>query len=144
MTDLNGKKPWNLRLALAFAVLSLLLHACGVGAPGMGRLEPAGTGPEAVEGGIRFSLLDAKAAKVTIAGDFNNWSATADPLFDREGKGLWTLVLPLSPGSYQYKFIIDGEKWIPDPANPKRVNDGFDGLNSVVDVAPKPPGRAPN
>jgi 1,4-alpha-glucan branching enzyme len=111
--------------------------------PDMGRLESPDTAPRVVEGGIRFSLLDTKAKKVTIAGDFNDWSATTDPLFDREGNGLWTIVLPLAPGSYQYKFVVDGDKWMPDPANAKRVKDGFDGYNSVIEVAAGPSSRAP-
>jgi len=129
------------RIAAGLMLLALLLSACGARLGNPGGVDSAQKGPQQVEGGIRFSFLDTKAAKVTIAGDFNNWSAVADPLFDREGSGLWTIVLPLAPGSYQYKFVVDGEKWIPDPGNPKRVKDGFDGYNSVIDVASPSPER---
>lgn len=117
-------------------MLAVVIGACGRGMPAWKNQEPSDTGPQAVEGGIKFSFSEPKAGKVTIVGDFNDWSATSDPLFDREGNGMWTLVIPLAPGSYQYKFVIDGEKWIPDPGNPKRIKDGFDGFNSVVDVGP--------
>ena len=117
-------------------MLAVALGACGGAVPAWKTAEGADSGPQAVAGGIKFTYSDTKASKVTIAGDFNDWSSNADPLFDREEKGLWTLVIPLPPGSYQYKFVIDGEKWIPDPGNPKRVKDGFDGFNSVVDVGP--------
>lgn len=33
----------------------------------------------------------------------------------------------------QYKLLIDGTTWINDPGNPDTVDDGFGGLNSVID-----------
>jgi 1,4-alpha-glucan branching enzyme len=91
-------------------------------------------GPKVVEGGVMFSIYEPKAERVHVVGDFNNWSTTADPLYDREGDGLWSITMPLSQGRYEYKFLIDGEKWIPDPGNPERVDDGFEGINSVLVV----------
>ncbi|MGB9562000.1 MAG: hypothetical protein ACPL6C_04215, partial [bacterium] len=38
--------------------------------------------------------------------------------------------LSLSPGTYYYKFIIDG-RWVEDMDNPAKVDDGFGGFNSV-------------
>ncbi|HSG26878.1 MAG TPA: isoamylase early set domain-containing protein, partial [Candidatus Krumholzibacterium sp.] len=84
--------------------------------------------------GVRFSLFSTRVEKVCIAGDFNNWSVTADPLYDREGTGLWSIVLPLPPGRYEYKFILDGEKWIADPGNEEEADDGFGSVNSVIVV----------
>ncbi len=115
--------------------VSSVLPACGPRFPEFDDGSPGGA-PERIEGGVRFSLHNPKAQRVTIAGDFNGWSSSADPLFDREGNGVWTIVLPLQPGRYEYKFIVDGKKWIPDPKNPERVKDGFGGFNSVVTVGP--------
>lgn len=122
--------------AFTIVMLAILIGACARGIPAWNNAESADTGPQAVEGGIKFTIQQPKAVKVAIAGDFNDWSTTSDPLFDREKTGQWTLIIPLAPGTYQYKFVIDGEKWIPDPGNQKRVKDGFDGFNSVVDVGP--------
>ncbi len=127
----------SISAAFIAAALALLLVGCGGGIPAWKSAEGEDAGPKIVEGGVKFTISEPKAAKVTIAGDFNDWSATSDPLFDREEKGVWTLVIPLAPGSYQYKFIIDGDKWVPDPGNPKQVKDGFGGYNSVVDVPAK-------
>jgi 1,4-alpha-glucan branching enzyme len=91
-------------------------------------------GPKAVEGGVMFSIYEPKADRVHVVGDFNNWSTTADPLYNREGDGLWAITIPLSAGRYEYKFLIDSEKWVPDPGNPEWVDDGFDGKNSVLIV----------
>ena len=92
------------------------------------------TGPVVGKGKVCFTLYSTKAKKVNLVGDFNNWSKTADSLYDREKEGLWRICIPLSPGRYEYKFLIDGDKWSPDPANNEAVDDGFGGLNSVITV----------
>ena len=48
--------------------------------------------------------------------------------------GRWTKFIPLRPGRYEYKFLVDGSKWIPDPANRETIDDGFGWLNSIVVV----------
>ena len=106
---------------------------CSAGGGAAGNAEPA-AGPKITPEGVVFSLYSTKVKKVNIAGTFNNWSMTADPLYDRDGTGMWTIVLPLPPGRYEYKFVIDGDEWIPDPANPTTTDDGFGGYNSVVTV----------
>ena len=53
-------------------------------------------------------------------------------MIDENGDGVWTLFLTLPPGVYEYKFIVNHDLWIPDPNNPERVPDGFDGENSVL------------
>lgn len=73
-------------------------------------------GPRAVDGGIRFTYYDPAAKAVYIAGDFNNWNTTATPM-KRDERGIWSVVLRLPPGRYEYKFIVDGN-WVADPFNP--------------------------
>lgn len=72
-----------------------------------------------------------------VAGGFNNWDPAATPLSPKEG-GCWEAIVGLPPGSYEYRFVIDGQ-WLPDPGNPRSVPNPFGGLNSVRDVAPPPP-----
>ena len=46
--------------------------------------------------------------------------------------GLWSRVKRLSPGSYQYKFVVDGNRYENDPLNPALVdNYNKSGKNSV-------------
>lgn len=117
---------------LPLIIALMIFTGCAGQMPGM---DPSlGSGPEVTEEGVKFTYFDTKATRVNIAGDFNNWSMTADPMYEREGDGWWALRLPLKPGRYQYKFLVDGSDWIPDPANPETTNDGFGGLNSVVVV----------
>lgn len=71
------------------------------------------------------------AEKVVIAGSFNRWNPDLYAM-EKTDKG-WAIRLKLSPGTYEYKFVVDGE-WIQDPANGKKVRNEFWGFNSVVDV----------
>jgi len=85
----------------------------------------------------KFALDAGKQAKeVLLSGNFNNWSAdagTAKVMTDLDADGVFEASLDLAPGTYQYKFIVDG-KWLTDPQNPDRVDDGYGGKNSVVSV----------
>jgi 1,4-alpha-glucan branching enzyme len=114
--------------------LAVLVASCGPRAPEMGAKNYPSAGPREADGGVQFTCYAPKAHRVMIVGDFNNWSTGADPMYDREEKGLWSITLPLQPGRYEYKFLIDGEKWIGDPGNPKRIKDGFGAYNSVIEV----------
>jgi 1,4-alpha-glucan branching enzyme len=75
------------------------------------------------------------ARTVSVAGSFNNWTVDATPLQDPTGGGIWEAVLDLAPGSYQYKFVIDGSTWKTDEAATEFIDDGFGGKNSVLNVA---------
>ena len=87
--------------------------------------------PKAKSVSFRWTVLDANT--VAIAGDFNNWDAQVHPL--KKGKdGTWNVTLRLKPGSYEYRFIVDGE-WREDPFNPNRVANPHGGFNSVCEVA---------
>ena len=88
-----------------------------------------GAGPEATPDGIRFTYYDPTARQVYLAGDFNNWDPTALPM-QRDDKGTWWVVVKLSPGRHEYKFVVDGQ-WTADPANP--ITAGAYG-NSVIQV----------
>jgi 1,4-alpha-glucan branching enzyme len=118
---------------LCVLLCAMLVCGCSSGRSGGGH----GASPELVDGGVLFRFYDPQATKVYIVGDFNNWSVNADPMIDKNGDGEWTLLYTLPPGEYQYKFVVDGVTWLPDPRNPEAVSDGFDGRNSVVRV-PEP------
>jgi 1,4-alpha-glucan branching enzyme len=83
--------------------------------------------------GWRFSYADPSASSVHLAGDFNEWSTSANALEKGEG-GVWYVVIPLDGGTYQYKFVINGTDWKTDPTNPETADDGYGGENSVVTV----------
>lgn len=62
---------------------------------------------------IVFGCHSDTAKAVFLAGSFNDWSPTATPM-TKDTRGRWTASLPLAPGRYEYKFVVDGE-WCCDP-----------------------------
>ena len=85
---------------------------------------------------VQFSLRisDNKTHTVAIAGDFNNWDPQANILEDPESDGIWTGTLKLEPGRYEYMFVLDGEKWFPDPNALRYVKDGFGNKNAILEI----------
>lgn len=96
-------------------------------------LKVVGCKPPRVENGhLLFVFHDDLADTVSVAGDFNGWSQAASPL-ERNGSGLWSteIVVPQA-GRFEYKFIINGQRWIEDPSNGLKTPDNYGGLNSVL------------
>ena len=85
---------------------------------------------------VRFQLIAPEAQQVAIAGSFSEWQPDALPLVKEDG-GVWSITLPLPLGEHEYQFVIDGERWVPDPKAHAQVDDGFGGTNSVVIVGPR-------
>ncbi|HEX4600709.1 MAG TPA: isoamylase early set domain-containing protein [Gemmatimonadales bacterium] len=125
-------RPWALwggALAAAAAVALLL-----------GRPTTPGATPSVVAGVaardsvfVRFVLYAPGAKRVTVAGTFNQWDQNAAPLVPAGTSGVWTTTLALPIGQHQYAFVVDGRRWVADPAAPA-VGDGFGRRNSVVAV----------
>jgi chromosome partitioning protein len=85
---------------------------------------------------VVISFTDASAADVRIAGDFNGWVPDKDVESKLESEGgnrIWTKVLSLEPGTYQYRYIVDGE-WRKDPQNPESAPGPMGQPNSVLRV----------
>jgi len=81
---------------------------------------------------LLFVFHDDEASSVSVAGDFNGWNHVATPL-KRNGAGLWTTeVTTPQTGRLEYKFIINGQRWLEDPSNGMKAPDNFGGLNSVL------------
>jgi 1,4-alpha-glucan branching enzyme len=79
-----------------------------------------------------FRLCVPDAREVKLAGDFNNWQPEAMAR-SRGERGSWEVLLDLKPGTYQYKFVVDGD-WRHDPACADTVCNEFGSLNSVARV----------
>jgi chromosome partitioning protein len=79
---------------------------------------------------------DGGASDVRIAGDFNGWvpDKNVRSLVQAEGaERVWTKILRLAPGTYHYRYVVDGE-WREDPANPQAASGPVGGRNSVLVV----------
>lgn len=83
---------------------------------------------------VRFR--DGQAHDVRIAGDFNGWvpdKGVQSRLEDEAGGRVWTKILSLAPGTYYYRYVVDGQ-WREDPDNPRRETDPLGEPSSVLVV----------
>jgi len=123
---------------IALSPLGGLAIAAGLGAlvlilPGRRPHEapPAETATRA----FQFVVVAPRAARVALVGDFNDWDAARTPMRpSQRGGPVWTAVVPLSPGRYRYAFLVDGSRWLADPAAPAARDDEFGTPSSVVTV----------
>lgn len=81
---------------------------------------------------VRFVLVAQDARQVSLVGDFNDWSAGATPMASTGTPGVWAVDVALEPGRHLYAFLVDGERWMPDPAAARGPEDEFGTPNSVV------------
>jgi 1,4-alpha-glucan branching enzyme len=70
---------------------------------------------------FRYKPLD-KADAVYLAGTFNDWNPTGHKMDGPDAEGHYVAQLTLKPGLYEYKFVINGKTWRPDPGNPTQVS----------------------
>ncbi len=84
---------------------------------------------QASAAGESLFVMPAPTAKsVTVVGNFTGWEAM--PLSDEDGDGIWTAKISLSPGRYEYAFVVDGKWWGQDPLADEYVQ-SFGQYNSV-------------
>ena len=75
---------------------------------------------------------DAESA-IFVAGSFNDWDPNFTQMkYDSEAK-VFSCEVKLAPGTYEYKFIINGV-WGLDCENDNVSANDFGTLNSVVEV----------
>lgn len=69
--------------------------------------------------------------KVEMAGSFNGWTASKNPLVLENG--IWKTTLSLNEGEHQYKLHLDGIEGL-DPNNTDSIDNGIGGYNSILVV----------
>ena len=75
---------------------------------------------------------ESPAKRIAVAGTFNGWDRQANAMTGPSADGTWTADVVLGTGVYEYKFLVNDEEWLADPANVDRVPDSFGGHNSLV------------
>jgi 1,4-alpha-glucan branching enzyme len=77
---------------------------------------------------FRYKAPDAKS--VELMGEWNGWKSIP---MTKGDDGVWTAKVSISPGTYGYKFLVNGTDWVFDPDNPnKKTVDGVE--NSAVEI----------
>ena len=118
---------WTLGLAVGLAAMLLLSSQ-----------QDSGPTPTASEGIANFIGHFPGAKSVEVVGSFNNWSRGTLHLNDDDHDGIWHAAAILPAGAHEYMFVVDGERWVPDPLAGRYVDDGFGAgqENSLVFVRP--------
>ncbi len=121
------RPAWTLALAAGLAAMLLLLFGPG-----------GGPVPGVAQGVEKFVGHFPGARSVEVVGSFNDWSRGALALSDDDHDGIWHADAVLPAGQHEYMFVVDGERWVPDPLAGRYVDDGFgEGQqNSLLIVRP--------
>ena len=85
---------------------------------------------------VTVQFRDPAAGDVRIAGDFNGWipdKGVRSVIDSVSGARVWTKVLQLPPGTYQYRYVVDGE-WKQDPSNANTAAGPNGRVNSILVV----------
>lgn len=84
---------------------------------------------------VHFEFASRAARKVCLAGSFNHWNPDAAQM-TLVGNGKWVKELELTPGTYEYRLVVDGN-WISDPNADHAVMNPFGERNSLLVVSSK-------
>ena len=82
---------------------------------------------------VTFTLAADAGSEVYVAGDFNGWDPADKKLTDKKNNGVYSAVVTLAPGEYEYKFVINGT-WCVDPNCKEWRQNSLGTLNSVLHV----------
>ncbi len=83
-----------------------------------------------IEDGKAIFIYRGAAQQVRLAGDFTGWQSRG-AILQNVGENLKAAVLDFPAATRaEYKLIVDG-KWISDPLNPNKLDNGVGGENSV-------------
>ena len=86
---------------------------------------------------VTFTLTTAGAGpvrKVYLVGDFNNWNRTAKPMKKLKNGTFSTTINLERDREYQFRYLVDGQRWENDWAADKYVPNEYGTENSVVVV----------
>jgi 1,4-alpha-glucan branching enzyme len=81
---------------------------------------------------ITFSYRAPTAKSVLLVGDFTGWQQAPINL-KKDKSGVWKKTVPLPPGRYEYRLLVD-EQWQDDPDCAERQPNQFGGTNCVCIV----------
>jgi hypothetical protein len=66
---------------------------------------------------VRLMFDDPGARRVAVVGDFNGWRVEETPLHQDATTRRWSTTLALRDGAHRYAFVVDGTRWVRDPAS---------------------------
>ena len=132
----RGLRRMGATLALAASIVGMVATSTLVRSPSEAVAPVAGTGTgriivlgDTVDSAlhdtlrlVRFVFHAPTAARVALAGDFNEWSSTATPLSDSASSGVWSVIVALGQGDRRYAFVVDDTQWVGTAADDNRAS----------------------
>jgi len=79
-----------------------------------------------------FHLRAPSARSVKLVADFTDWEKYPLDMIQCD-EGNWFAIVPLTPGNYSYRFIVDGE-WFNDPRAAATSPNPFGTSNTIVQI----------
>jgi 1,4-alpha-glucan branching enzyme len=89
------------------------------------------------DAGWRFRLVRPEAHRAYLVGDFNGWSTTTVQM-TRTEPGVFVATLELEPGTYRFRYFVDG-MWLVDYAAFGLERNALGQWDSVIYVPAPPP-----
>ena len=81
---------------------------------------------------VKFEIKAIDSESVFLVGDFNGWNENKHPM-KYDGGGIWRKTVIIKPGTYEYKFIVDG-RWENDPNNEKHSINTYGTKNNWIRI----------
>ena len=88
---------------------------------------------------VLFSFHAPQAKEVYLVGDFNQWDVKKHKM-KKGNKGNWEKTVVIKPGTYEYKYIVDGN-WQEDSDHPRSLLNSFGTYNNVCTVVLRGEGK---
>src|SRR5690349_10767702 len=77
---------------------------------------------------------EGKVETAALCGEFNDWNPAMHPM-KRRKDGRFSVTLSLTAGQqYRFRYLLDGERWVNDPAADTYMSNPFGSADSVVQV----------
>ena len=84
---------------------------------------------------VTFDLpQEAKAERVALCGEFNNWDPSANPMKQRKDGRFSTTVSMPAGRSYRFKYLVDEQRWENDWAADGYTTNEFGSEDSLIQI----------
>ncbi len=80
-----------------------------------------------------FRMINVKAKRLYLVGEFNDWSTHATPMEEVE-PNTWEVAMALQPATYRFRYVTDDGRWFTDYAAFGIERNDYEGWDSIVHV----------
>ncbi len=81
---------------------------------------------------VVLDLRAPSARQVELVGTFSDWTPGGFILKGPDPAGYWAILIKLPPGRYEYAFLVNGSRLVPDDDGEALRPDGFGNENSLL------------